>query len=244
MSQPRTEELNSSLTPVEALIPLTSDQMLDTLYPFRKLMMEYQCAMLEIETKLQVLNEQLSLEGERNPIESVHTRLKQVNSIVEKLKRKDLPLTLEAIQENLFDVAGVRVICSFAEDIYRLAEQICLQDDIRFVETKDYIRSPKSNGYRSLHLILKVPVFFAKEKKWIPVEVQFRTIAMDFWASLEHKLRYKKDLPHEVAEQIAQELKHCAEGSHDLDMRMQAINQTIENYSRRTKREDGENDEE
>lgn len=196
--------------------------------PFQKLMMQYRCAMLEVQTKFEVFDNELSLYGDRNPIETISCRMKRPVSIVEKLKRKGLDISIQNIQENIFDIAGIRVICSFPEDIYILAEKICQQDDIRLIKKKDYIQSPKANGYRSLHLILEVPVFFAEEKKWMPVEVQFRTIAMDFWASIEHKLRYKKNLPESISADISEDLRQCSEEIHKMDLRMQAINQRME----------------
>lgn len=196
--------------------------------PYKELMAFYRCAIMEIETKFKVLNEQFSLEYDRNPIEGIKTRLKSEESIIKKLKRKDLAISVKAIEENLFDVAGVRVICSFPEDIYVLADCLLKQDDILLIERKDYIQKPKESGYRSLHLIVEVPIFLKDEKRPMKVEVQLRTIAMDFWASLEHKLRYKKDIDPTEAEQIARELVECANISRDLDDRMQEIRRRIE----------------
>ena len=192
---------------------------------FLRLMMEYQCAILEIRTKFEVLNTELSLDSESNPIESMTTRLKKPSSIIEKLKRRNLPLTVDSIRENLHDVAGVRVICSFVKDIYLLADKICSQDDIRVIERKDYIKKPKDNGYRSLHLILEVPVFFITGKKWMKVEVQLRTIAMDFWASIEHKIKYKKEI--DDIEFISTKLKKCADNINSLDDEMEIISEII-----------------
>ena len=168
-----------------------SEEFIESAYPFMKLMMQYRCAMLEVQTKFEVLNTELSLDSDRNPIESISCRIKKPMSIAEKLRRKGLEVSLKSIEEHLHDVAGIRIVCFFPKDIYKLAEKICSQDDIHLLEKKDYIANPKPNGYRSLHLILEVPVFFADEKKWMPVEVQFRTIAMDFWASIEHKVKVK-----------------------------------------------------
>ncbi len=195
--------------------------------PFTLLMTQYKCAMLEVRTKLDVLDAELSLESERNPFESISCRIKSPISIMEKLERKGLPMTAKAIEENLHDVAGIRVICSYPSDIYMLAEKLCGQDDIRLIEKKDYIQNPKPNGYRSLHLIVEIPIFLSNEKKHMQVEVQFRTIAMDFWASLEHKIRYKKNLNEEALE-IAEELKLCAEDISAIDRRMQDIRDRIE----------------
>ena len=192
-------------------------------------MMRYKCAMLEVKTKLDVLNTQLSLENDRNPFESINCRLKTVPSIIEKLNRKGFELSAASIEKNLNDVAGIRVICSFPDDIYVLADKLCSQDDIRLIEKKDYIKNPKPNGYRSLHLIVEIPIFLMTEKKLMRVEVQFRTIAMDFWASLEHKLKYKKDIKSDVNE-ISRELKECAEEISRLDDKMQEIHRKI-NYN-------------
>lgn len=213
------EELISSNDP---------EEFLESTIPFQKLMMQYRCAMLEVQTKFEVINNELSLYGDRNPIEFIKSRIKRPVSIMEKLKRKGFEISIDSIQNNIYDIAGIRVVCSFPEDIYRLAEKICMQDDIKLLNKKDYIKNPKPNGYRSLHLILEVPVFFTEEKKRLPVEVQLRTIAMDFWASIEHKLRYKKNLPESVSADISESLRKCSEEINEMDFRMQAINRWIE----------------
>ncbi|WP_270425824.1 GTP pyrophosphokinase [Anaerostipes hadrus] len=195
--------------------------------PFDLLMSYYECAIMEIETKFRVLNHELSLEYDNNPIESIKTRVKSYDSILKKIRRKNIPLNLQAIEENLKDIAGVRVICSFPDDIYKLAESFLKQDDITLIERKDYIKNPKPSGYRSLHLIVQVPIFLQNEKKMVNVEVQFRTIAMDFWASLDHKMRYKKELSDEEVEILQEELYDCAEQSAALDERMQRIRDRI-----------------
>ena len=195
--------------------------------PFDLLMSYYQCAVMEIETKFRVLNQEYSLEYDKNPIEGIKTRIKSYDSIVRKIRRKNIPMSLTAIEENIKDIAGVRVICSFPEDIYELADSFLRQDDIVLIEKKDYIKNPKPSGYRSLHLIVQVPIFLQKNKKMVNVEVQFRTIAMDFWASLEHKLRYKKDIPADKAKYLEDEMLACAQISADLDMRMQNVRDVI-----------------
>ncbi len=204
----------------------------DNTRPWRQLMSYYRCAMMEVETKFRVLNEQFSLQYDRNPIETIKTRLKSMDSIVGKMKSKGLPLTLAALEENIFDVAGIRIICSFPEDIYMLADCLLNQDDITLIERKDYIQNPKNSGYRSLHLIVDVPIFLENEKRLMKVEVQFRTIAMDFWASLEHKLRYKKDIPEQIADELAAEMYECAQISARLDQRMEAVRGRIERETR------------
>lgn len=189
--------------------------------PYRELMSYYRCAMMEVETKFNVLNEELSLQYDRNPIETIKTRLKSPESILEKLHRKNHPVTVDSIEQNLNDVAGVRVICAFPSDIYQLEEAFLKQDDIRLVERKDYIAKPKSNGYRSLHLIVEIPIFLHDHKRLMRVEVQFRTISMDWWASLEHKIRYKKGL--QESDHVDQELFECAQMSAELDSRMEKL---------------------
>lgn len=193
--------------------------------PYRELMSYYRCAMMEVETKFNVLNEELSLQYDRNPIETIKTRLKSPESILEKLHRKNHPVTVDSIEQNLNDIAGVMVICAFPSDIYQLEEAFLKQDDIRLVERKDYIANPKSNGYRSLHLIVEIPIFLHDHKRLMRVEVQFRTISMDWWASLEHKIRYKKGL--QESDHVDQELFECAKMSAELDSRMEKLQQFV-----------------
>lgn len=201
-------------------------QLLETAQPFLELIMHNECALKEIETKLNVLNDEFSLRHNHNPIESIKTRVKDPISIVEKMKRKGIPATIENIENTLNDIAGIRVICSFPQDIYALAEMLVRQDDVTLIRKKDYIANPKPNGYRSLHLIIGIPIFLSDGKKMMKVEAQFRTIAMDFWASLEHKMRYKQNI--ENAEEIARELRLCAEVIDSIDYRMQDIRNRIE----------------
>lgn len=198
----------------------------------QEMVSRYRCALLEVETKFKVLNEQFSLLHERNPIENIKTRIKSPESIMNKLNKKGLPISLPSVEENLNDVAGIRVICSFVDDIYMLAQCLTEQDDVIIVERKDYIKKPKQNGYRSLHLIVEIPIFLSQEKRNMKVEVQLRTIAMEFWANLEHRLRYKKEIPQELLEKTADELSECAHMSAFLDMKMQSIRDAIEKPSR------------
>lgn len=206
---------------------LLSDEFIDFIQlnrlPYDTMMAYYKCAIMEIETKFRVLNEQFSLQYDRNPIESIKTRMKSMESIMRKIRTKGIPLSFEDLEENIRDIAGVRVVCSFQDDIYMLAECLLQQDDVVLIERKDYIQNPKASGYRSLHLIVEIPIFLQNEKRMMKVEVQLRTIAMDFWASLEHKLRYKKNIPDSEAELLARELVECAETSAALDKRMQDI---------------------
>ena len=197
------------------------------IYSYRELMAYYNCAMMEVATKFNVLNEELSLQYDRNPIEAIKTRLKSTESIAEKLKRRGVPfpITAEKIEQELTDIAGVRVICSYPTDIYLLSEAFLRQDDVTLIQKKDYIANPKPNGYRSLHLIVEIPIFLHNQKKPMKVEVQFRTISMDWWASLEHKIRYKKDVAN--PEEIERELKECAEISAGLDKRMEELQRRV-----------------
>ena len=204
---------------------LLSDEFIDfvqeNLKPVNTMMAYYQCAIMEVETKFKVLSEQHSLEYDRNPIESIKTRVKSMESLLKKIRRKNIPLTIDAIEENIQDIAGVRVICSFEEDVFFLAKCLKDQSDIEIVTEKDYISNPKPNGYRSLHLTIRLPVFFAEKEIHVPVEIQLRTIAMDFWASLEHTIRYKKNLP--INAEIETELKECADSSREWDSKMEHL---------------------
>ena len=198
--------------------------------PMDTLMAYYRCDIMEVETKFKVLNEQFSLEYARNPIEGIKSRIKSEESLAKKVRDKNIPMTIQSIEENITDIAGVRVICAFPEDIYMLADCLLQQDDITLIQKKDYIQNPKPGGYRSLHLIVSVPIFLKNEKRNMKVEVQLRTIAMDFWASLEHKLRYKKKIPPQAADELAVELKDCALQSAKLDQRMQDIRNRLAEF--------------
>ena len=205
-------------------------ELLETAKPFLELMMQNECALKELETKLNVLNDEFSTIYNYNPIESIKTRVKDPMSIVEKMNRKGITPTVENIENTLNDIAGVRVICSFPEDIYAISDILTTQDDITLIARKDYIANPKPNGYRSLHLIVGIPIFLSTGKKMMKAEVQFRTIAMDFWASLDHKLKYKHNIKNPT--EISAMLKECAEAISDLDYKMQDIRNRIERDSR------------
>ena len=215
-------QADSSMSIDEYLAQLHADY--DPVY---SLLMNYQCAVMEVETKFNVLNNRLSIQGKHNPIESIKSRVKSLDSIVRKLEKLKVPITIESVEENLQDVAGVRVICSFVDDIYKIEECFLAQEDVTLVKRKDYIKNPKSSGYRSLHLIIKTPIYTENGKKDMFVEVQMRTIAMDFWASLEHKLRYKKNISQDTADQLVKELEECAEASAKLDEKMLQIRSRI-----------------
>ena len=215
----------------ELMVLKEPEKILETAVSFQKLLMQYRCALLEVKTKFEVLDNELSINSEQNPILSIESRIKKPVSILEKLQRKNMEVSIYNIEHNLYDIAGIRIICCFPKDIYTLAKKICEQDDIRLIERKDYIKNPKPNGYRSLHLILEVPVFFMNEKKPMKVEVQMRTIAMDFWASIEHKLYYKKQTDG-FPDSVSEDLGICAEQLHTIDMKMQEISERIYHQER------------
>lgn len=211
-------------------------QLMGTVVGYKELMMMYTCAIKEVRTKFDVLNTEFNVRYQRNPISYMTTRLKRTSSIVEKLARKDLSFTIDNIEAHLNDIAGIRVVCSYIDDIYRIADALIKQDDITLLKRKDYIANPKPNGYRSLHLIVEVPVFFAKVTKPMKVEVQIRTMAMDFWASLEHQLKYKHDIPEQDI--IVSQLTECAESIAQTDAKMLDIRKQIENLSDAPSEED------
>lgn len=201
-------------------------QLLETAVDYKELRMMYACAIKEVQTKFEVLETEFKVRYQRNPISSIQTRLKSSSSIIEKMIRKGVPFSMENLEQQIQDLAGIRVICSYVDDIYALADALTSQDDITLVEEKDYIKHPKPNGYRSLHLIVSVPVFFSQQKRQIKVEVQIRTIAMDFWASLEHQMKYKREIPDQ--QRIVEQLKNCAEDIARIDQEMMGIRLRLE----------------
>ena len=198
---------------------------------FAKRMSYYKCAMLEVETRFHVLNEEYVLEHGRSPMNSIKSRLKTLPSLREKLERKHIPFDVDTLERQINDIAGVRVICSFPEDVYTMANAFLAVDDIEVLQRKDYISNPKPNGYRSLHLIVAIPVHLAEGKRMTKVEIQLRTIAMDFWASLEHQLRYKQD--NAFTEEMAAELYECAQLSAALDIRMDNLRKSVQEMNDR-----------
>ena len=202
-----------------ALIKLTGGR--DLQQQFLEMSHLYDGAIREIRTRLEILDREFNIRYASNPIHHIDSRLKSPRSIIEKLQRKGWPVSVESAEEHLNDIAGVRIVCNYIDDIYRLASMLVRQKDLELVCQKDYIRNPKPNGYRSLHLVLRVPVFLSSHTELVPVEVQIRTIAMDFWASLEHQLRYKSDV--EATAPLKDRLQRCAEQSAALDVEMQSI---------------------
>lgn len=204
-------------TPVTDLPP----EWQETIEEFLTMRFRYQSAMREVRTKLEILDDEFSMRHSRNPIHHMESRIKTPNSILQKLRRKGLAPTPQSAMDNLHDIAGIRVVCAYLNDTYAIAELLGKQDDLRILRVRDYIKCPKPNGYRSLHLIVEVPVFLSSGKELLPVEVQIRTIAMDFWASLEHQLRYKEVTS--VPESLNQQLCDAAERIAALDSEMQHI---------------------
>lgn len=210
----------------ESLMHNSKEELDEAARGFQEMMMMYTCALKEIRTKIEVLSEEFQVKSQRNPIESIKTRIKKPMSIFDKARRKGIELTFESVRENLNDIAGVRVICPFIQDIYTVAEMLTNQDDIKMIEIKDYIQHPKDNGYRSLHVVVEVPIFLSDRKEYMKVEVQIRTIAMDFWAALEHQIHYKKHDEYEDMEIVAQ-LKECADTIYDTDKKMENIRRKL-----------------
>lgn len=210
------------------LLPSDPRTFISNAEKFSDLMMMYRCTLREVQTKLEVLNDEFSVENKRNPISFIKTRIKKPESIYRKLQNLGYEFTPENIQTKLNDVAGVRVVCAFLDDIYTISDLLTSQDDITVLQVKDYIKNPKPNGYRSYHMIVEVPVFFSKGKTPMRAEIQIRTNGMDFWATLEHQLRYKKGIEEMAAfEDISAELYQCAQAVVDMDNEMQSIKDMI-----------------
>ena len=209
--------------PFTALVPNTD--ITDTLQEFMALQQLYDAGIKEVRTKLEILDDEFKIKHDHNPIHHMEYRLKSVNSILGKLEKRGLEVSLDSIVTNLTDIAGVRVICNYVSDVYKMADLLIKQSDIKLIAKKDYIKHPKENGYRSLHLVVEVPIFLAEKVQPTTVEIQIRTIAMDFWASLEHHLRYKAD--NEVPDGVRDELIECAKTISNLDYKMQGIHEEL-----------------
>ncbi len=207
------------------LVKLSAEfqQMVDE---FFSVQCRYQSAIREVQTKLEILDDEFQMKHSRNPIHHMQSRMKTIQSMMEKLRRKNERVDISSAVEHLTDIAGIRVVCFYIEDIYTIARLLTSQDDIKVLKWRDYIQNPKPNGYRSLHLVVEVPVFLAEGRTPVPVEVQIRTIAMDFWASLEHSLRYKA--AGQVPQDISDELVQTATDISMLDQRMQSIHERVD----------------
>ncbi|HAK69481.1 MAG TPA: GTP pyrophosphokinase [Treponema sp.] len=204
------------------------EALMNTAMELQQLMMLYESGIKQITTKFEILEDEFESRHQRNPIETISSRVKDPMSIAEKLQRKGLALTIDNMVSKLYDIAGIRVTCPFISDVYHVTQMLLQQDDIELIEMKDYIRNPKKSGYRSMHVIVKVGVYFSDQKREIPVEIQIRTIAMDFWASLEHQLHYKKD--YKMPENISDELRSIADTITDTDRRMQELAKNIPGF--------------
>ena len=213
----------------EQHVPALTEDFKRMVDDFFSVQCRYQAAIREVQTKLEILDDEFQMRHQRNPIHHMHSRMKSIQSMMDKLRRKQLELNIGSAVDNLTDIAGIRVICSYVQDVYTVANLLTGQDDVHLVRVRDYIQTPKENGYRSLHLIVEVPVFLAEGRVMVPVEVQIRTIAMDFWASLEHSLRYKA--VDNVPEEISAELKQAAVDIAALDQRMQSIHDRVDSIS-------------
>jgi len=203
-------------------------EIINTAMQFQQLLMLYEGGIKQLTTKFEILEDEFESRHERNPISTITSRIKEPMSILEKLERKGLAVTLDNMVNKLYDIAGIRVTCPFISDVYHVMNMILQQDDVTLVEVKDYIKNPKKNGYRSLHVIVKVGVYFSDQKREIPVEIQIRTIAMDFWASLEHQLHYKKD--YKMPSNVDAELKDIADTITKTDLRMQDLAKNLPGF--------------
>ena len=208
--------------------PAVREEAEEILHELQEVLTIYRSAIKELNTKLEVLNDEFQSKRKRSPISYIKYRVKTPQSIMEKLERRGYPLSLLSATENLHDIAGIRVICPFIDDIYRITDMLTKQNDMRILKVRDYIKNPKPNGYRSFHLIIEIPVCFSDGPMRVKVELQIRTIAMDFWASLEHQLHYKDR--HEIPREIVDELTDCATDIARTDQRMQSIHDAVAEY--------------
>lgn len=197
------------------------DQIMQTFYEFMNLEHIYDSAAEIVKTHVNIYDNEFQMKFQRSPIHSIESRVKSPQSIIQKLQKKNLEVSVNSAMKNLLDIAGIRIICCYLSDVYSVAELLMLHDEFKLLKVKDYIKDPKPNGYRSLHIIINVPVYTSNSKKYVPVEIQIRTIAMDFWASLEHQLRYKSK--NTIPVDLINQLTECAEVISDTDVKMQKI---------------------
>ena len=220
---------------IDRLSQHDEELLIESAMQMQQMMMLYESGIREIKTKLDILSDESRISGKPSPIDAIKSRIKSPRSIIGKLKRRGFPITLQSMIDNLNDIGGIRVICPFIEDIYTVADMLMRQDDLTLIEKKDYIANPKPNGYRSLHLILEVPIFLAERTQPVRIELQIRTMAMDFWASLEHQIRYKNESPE--LQLIAEELKSCADTIAQTDEKMQQLRKWIDGKKAEQRRE-------
>ena len=200
------------------------DQFSQTIDPILRM---YNAAMCATTARLEIIEDEFKYRKLRCPIHHIDTRLKSAKSILGKLQKKDLDLTLSAACNNIYDIAGIRVVCSYIKDVYLIRDRLMAQDDVMIMQIKDYIETPKENGYRSLHMVIRVPVYFMNKKQLVPVELQIRTLAMDLWASLEHDIKYKC-LYQTETENFSEELKECSRLIYEEEEKMEIMNRTLE----------------
>lgn len=217
---------DNSFWDIEALTKQDAEQVMEFAFQMQQTMMLYDAGIREVKTKLEILNEESRISGKNNPIDAIKSRIKTPKSILEKMNRYGFPISLQSMMNNLNDIGGIRIICPFLEDIYTVADMLMRQDDLTLIQQKDYIANPKPNGYRSLHMIVEVPIFLSSETKKVRVELQIRTMAMDFWASLEHQLRYKSKS--NIPSHIVDDLKECADIISATDQKMQRISHELQ----------------
>ena len=218
----------------EVAAPISADQLRLARHEIQGFLLQYEFGLREIETKLSILSDEFQALHDYNPIEHVNSRVKSPESLLDKVARKGVTADLAAVRDSITDIAGVRVTCAFVADVYRLFDLLTRQDDVALREVKDYIADPKPNGYQSLHAIVEIPVFLSSGAVSVPVEVQFRTIAMDFWASLEHKIYYKYSA--EVPAHLLAELREAASTAAELDARMERLHTQIRGDQRASAR--------
>ena len=221
----RNNELRGPAAIEMDIIPSDTEHLFTHEALYQETMMRYHCAILEMRTKLVVLSKDLAVRYRRNPIEFIESRLKKPSSIARKLRRNGSEITVANMVEQVSDIAGIRVLCAYIDDIYEIARMLARQQDVRIINVKDYIKHPKENGYRSYHMIVEIPVYFSDEVRPVRCEIQIRTIAMDFWATLDHDMQYKKEV--EDAEEIMRELKACADVIHSTDEKMMRLRERI-----------------
>ena len=221
----RNNELRGPAAIEMDIIPSDTEHLFTHEALYQETMMRYHCAILEMRTKLEVLSKDLAVRYRRNPIEFIESRLKKPSSIARKLRRNGSEITVENMVEQVSDIAGIRVLCAYIDDIYEIARMLARQQDVRIINVKDYIKHPKENGYRSYHMIVEIPVYFSDEVRPVRCEIQIRTIAMDFWATLDHDMQYKKQV--QDAAQIMEELRECADIIHATDEKMMRLRERI-----------------
>ena len=221
----RNNELRGATAIELDIIPSDTEHLFTHEALYQETMLRYHCAILEMRTKLEVLSKDLAVRYRRNPIEFIESRLKKPSSIARKLRRNGAEITVENMIEQVSDIAGIRVLCAYIDDIYEIARMLARQQDVKIINVKDYIKNPKDNGYRSYHMIVEIPVYFSDQVRPVRCEIQIRTIAMDFWATLDHDMQYKKEV--RDAEEIMRELRECADIIHNTDEKMMRLRERI-----------------